>query len=158
MSQIIKHNGDRIAVNRRARFDYHIEDTFEAGLCLTGTEVKSLRLGQANIQNAHAAIDNGEPYLHGAHIAEYTEAGRHLQHSPTRPRKLLLRQSEINKLIGATEQKGMTLVPMTLYFNKRGFAKLKLGLASGKKQHEKRATIKDREWKRRKQRILKQDF
>lgn len=155
MTEIKKHNGDSIALNRRARFDYQIVQTLEAGLVLTGTEVKSLRLGQANIAGAHASADGDEIFLHGLHIAEYEQAGRHLQHRPLQSRKLLLSRREINKIIGAISKQGMTLVPIKLYFNKRGRAKLELGLAKGKKQHEKRDTIKQRDWDRQKQRIIK---
>ena len=155
MSDIIKKNNDTIALNRRAKFDYQIEETMEAGLVLTGTEVKSLRQGRANINQCYAGIEEGEVWLFGAQIDKYEQAGNHLQHEPRRNRKLLLKQKEIKKLIGAIEREGMTLVPMSLYFNGRGIAKLKLGLAKGKKQHEKRQTIKDRDWKRDQGRILR---
>ncbi len=155
MSDIIKKNNDTIAVNRRAKFDYQIIETIEAGLVLSGTEVKSLRQGRANINQCYAGIEEGQIWLFGAQIDEYEQAGRHLQHDPRRNRKLLLKQKEIRKLIGAIERDGITLVPMSLYFNSRGLAKIKLGLAKGKKQHEKRATIKDRDWKRDQSRILR---
>lgn len=155
MSEIIKKNNDTVAINRRAKFDYQISETIEAGIMLTGTEVKSLRLGKANIGQCYAGEENGEIWLFGAQIDEYEQAGRHLQHEPRRNRKLLLKQKEIKKLTGRLDREGMTLVPMSLYFNSRGVAKLKLGLAKGKKQHEKRDAIKDRDWKRNQSRILK---
>ena len=155
MSDIIKKNNDTIALNRRAKFDYQISETMEAGLVLTGTEVKSLRLGRANINQCYAGIEGDEVWLYGAQIDEYEQAGNHLQHQPRRNRKLLLKQKEIRKLIGAIDRDGMTLVPISLYFNGRGIAKLKLGLAKGKKQHEKRETIKERDWKRDQARLLK---
>ena len=155
MSREMKKNNDTIALNRRAKFDYQIVETVEAGLVLTGTEVKSLRYGRANIQQCYAGEENGELWLFGAQIDEYEQAGRHLQHEPRRNRKLLLKKKEVNKLIGHITRDGMTLVPMSLYFNGRGIAKLKLGLAKGKKQHEKREAVKDRDWKRDQGRILK---
>ncbi len=158
MSKIVKHNGDMITENRRARYDYEIIDQYEAGIQLMGTEVKSLRLGQGDIKSAHANIENGEAFLHGVHIAEYKQAGAHLQHQPTRPRKLLLKANEIKKLVGSIEQKGMTLVPLKLFFNKRGLVKCLLGLAKGKKAHEKRDSIKQRDWERRQQKIMKKEY
>lgn len=148
-------SGENIAVNKRARYDFEIEEEFEAGLALTGSEVKSLRLGRATIHEAHAGEKGGEIYLFNANIAEYTQAPRHAQHVPTRPRKLLLHKYQVNKLIGAVQQKGMTLVPMVLYFNGRGLAKLKVGLGKGKKMHDKRETEKKRDWSRQKNRILR---
>lgn len=144
-----------IAENRRARFEYHIEETYEAGIVLTGTEIKSLRLGQASINESHAAEKNGELWLFNAHIAEYMRAGRHLQHQPRRIRKLLLKKKEINKLMGAVAKEGYTLVPLKFYFDERGLAKMLIGLGKGKKLHDKRATEKERDWNREKQRLLK---
>lgn len=155
MSEIKKKNNDTIAINRRAKFDYQITETMEAGIVLTGTEVKSLRLGKANINQCYAGPEDGEIWLFGAQIDKYEQAGAHLQHDPRRNRKLLLKKKEVKKIIGSVDREGITLVPMALYFNSRGLAKLKLGLAKGKKQHEKRQTIKDREWKRDQSRILK---
>ncbi|MCB9965777.1 MAG: SsrA-binding protein SmpB [Rhodospirillales bacterium] len=145
-----------IAENRRARYEYYIEQTFEAGIILTGTEIKSLRMGQASINEAHAGEKNGELWLFNTHIAEYMQAGRHLQHEPRRRRKLLLKRKEINKLSGAVAKEGYTLVPLKLYFDERGLAKLSLGLGKGKKLHDKRDTEKERDWNRQKQRIMKE--
>lgn len=155
MSEIKKKNNDTIAINRRAKFDYQISETIEAGIVLTGTEVKSLRQGKANINQCYAGPENGEIWLFGAQIDPYEQAGAHLQHEPRRNRKLLLKKKEVNKLLGRVEREGVTLVPMSLYFNGRGLVKIKLGLAKGKKQHEKRQAIKDRDWKRDQSRILK---
>lgn len=143
------------AQNRRARFDYHIDDTLEAGLILTGTEVKSLRSGRASIGEAYAGIDRGELYLFNAHIPEYGQAGRWLQHEIRRPRKLLVHRRELNKLLGAIKLKGVTIVPMTLYFNDRGIAKVQLGIATGKKMADKRQTEKERSWQRDKARLMR---
>lgn len=145
-----------IAENRRARFEYTIEETFEAGLMLTGTEVKSLRLGQASINEAYAGEKDGGLWLMNAHIPEYQQAGQHLQHEPKRLRKLLLKKKEIHKLIGAVAKSGYAIVPLKMYFNDRGMAKILLGLGKGKKLHDKRETSKDRDWGRQKQRILKE--
>lgn len=143
------------AQNRRARFDYFIEDVIEAGIVLTGTEVKSLRLGQASINESYATVQGSEIFLINAYIPEYTKAHVKLQHETRRPRKLLLHRSQMNKLIGAIQRKGTTLVPLNVYFNNRGIAKVELGIATGKKQHDKRETIKDRDWKRDKARIMR---
>ncbi|MGQ9371830.1 SsrA-binding protein SmpB [Azospirillum sp. A39] len=144
------------AQNRRARFDYFIDDTLEAGIMLTGTEVKSLRSGKASINEAYAGLDrSGELYLYNAHVPEYGLAGRWLQHEVRRPRKLLVHRRELNKLMGAIKQKGVTLVPMSLYFNDRGIAKLQLGVATGKKKVDKRETEKERSWKRDKARLMR---
>ena len=153
-SKINKNNGDLVAQNKKARYDYFIEETVEAGLVLTGTEVKSLRLGGASIQEAHADFKGNEMYIFNAHIPEYEPAGNHLQHEARRPRKLLLHNRELKRLLGLKNQKGYTLIPTRLYFNARGIAKLQLGLAKGKKQHDKRDTIKKRDWERRKSRIM----
>ena len=144
-----------VADNKRARFDYHVEETFEAGIELVGTEVKSLRLGQCSLNEAHVGDKENEMYLFNSHIPEYQQAGTHLQHDPKRIRRLLLRRREIDKLMVAVQQKGYTIVPLKLFFNKHGKAKLLIGLAKGKKQHDKRDTIKKRDWSREKQRLLK---
>lgn len=148
-------NRRAVAENRRARFDYEIEDTFEAGLVLSGSEVKSLRLGKANIAESYASDEGGEIYLINAYIPEYAQAGRQ-NHEPRRPRKLLLHKREANKLIGAVQREGMTLVPLRLYFNDRGIAKLSLALGRGKKVHDKRETEKKRDWERQKGRIMRE--
>lgn len=143
-----------VAENRRARYDYHIEDKFEAGLALQGTEVKALRAGQATIAESYAEVRDGQVWLINSNIPEYSHGNRQ-NHEPKRPRKLLLNQREIGKLFGAVERKGMTLVPLSIYFNGRGRAKVELGLAKGKQAHDKRATIKDRDWKRDKARLMR---
>ena len=143
-----------VAENRRARRDYSIEEVFEAGLVLTGTEVKSLREGQAMIAEAYASPEGDGLYLINATIPEYS-AGNRLNHAPKRPRKLLLKARELTKLIQAVERKGATIVPLKLYFNDRGLAKLEIGLAQGKKAHDKRDTVKQRDWNRQKQRLLR---
>ena len=146
----------RIAENRRARFDYHIEETWEAGIELTGTEVKSLRSGQANIAESYASAEKGGIFLINAYIPEYKKAGAFFQHNPRRPRRLLLHKSEIHKLSVAVERQGMTMVPLELYFNARGRAKLKLALAQGKKLHDKRETEAKRDWQRQKARLMRE--
>jgi SsrA-binding protein len=143
-----------VTENRKARFNYTIEDTLEAGLALTGSEVKSLRAGKANIGDSYASEEGGELYLINAHIAEYAQAGR-ANHEPTRPRKLLLHRKEIGRLAGAIQREGMTVVPLKLYFNTRGIAKIELGLAKGKKLHDKRETEKKRDWDRQKGRLMR---
>ena len=143
-----------VAENRRARFDYFIEDKFEAGLMLTGTEVKSLRAGEATIAESYAEVRGGEVWLVNANVPEFSHGNRH-NHEPKRPRKLLLNEREIDKMTGAVERKGMTLVPLSIYFNSRGRAKVELALAKGKQAQDKRATIKDRDWKRDKARLLR---
>lgn len=143
-----------VAENRRARFDYHIEDTYEAGIALTGTEVKSLRFGEGSIGESYAEVTNGEVWLVNANIPEFSHGNR-FNHEPKRPRKLLLHEREIKKLHGAVAREGMTLVPLSVYFNGRGRAKVELALAKGKKAHDKRETIKERDWKREAARILK---
>jgi len=144
------------ALNRRARHDYFITDTVEAGIVLTGTEVKSLRLGQASIQESYAGPKQGELYLFNAYIPEYKLAGPHLQHETHRPRKLLLHKREMGRLMGAVKREGVTLVPLALYFNRRGMAKLELGLAKGKHKADKRAAIKKRDWERDRARIMRE--
>ena len=143
-----------VAENRRARFDYHIEDKFEAGIALHGTEVKALRAGEATIAESYAEVKDGQVWLINSNIPEYSHGNR-LNHEPRRPRKLLLNTREINKMFGAVERKGMTLVPLSLYFNGQGRAKVELALAKGKQAHDKRATIKDRDWKRDKARLMR---
>lgn len=143
-----------VARNPKAYHDYQIEDTIEVGLVLLGSEVKSLRAGKASIKEAYAAEDNGDLYLINATIMEYPGSNR-FNHEPKRKRKLLLHKRELNKLIIAIQRKGVTLIPLSIYFNKRGIAKLSLGLAVGKAQHEKRAATKDRDWKRDKARLMK---
>lgn len=148
-------NRKLIAENRRARHDYFIEETIEAGIQLLGTEVKSLRAGRANIAESYASPERGELWLINAHIPEYPPAGQ-FNHEPRRPRKLLVRSRELKKLIGAVEREGRTLAPLKLYFNERGVAKLELALAKGKKAHDKRAATKDREWRRQQSRLLRE--
>lgn len=143
--------------NRRARFDYTIEEEVEAGLVLQGTEVKSLRKGEANLNDSYAGERGEEIWLYNCYIAEY-EGGNRFNHETRRPRKLLLSKREIKKLMGRVKAKGVTLIPMSIYFNQRGYAKVKLGLATGKKQHEKRDAIKDRDWERQKSRIMKDNW
>ena len=143
-----------VAQNRRARHDYSIEDTLEAGLMLTGSEVKSLRLGRGSISEAFAGEKGGEIWLMNAHIPEY-EGARNFGHAPRRPRKLLLHRRQIERLIGAVRRDGVTLIPLRLYFNDRGRAKLEIGLAKGKRQIDKRQDIKNREWQRTQQRALR---
>lgn len=146
----------RIAAhNRRARFDYFIDDTLEAGLMLTGTEVKSLRGGRASIAESYAGLKDGELYLFNAYIPEYLQAGRWLQHETKRPRKLLVRRRELDKLAAGIKQKGVTLIPMQIYFNDRGIAKVQIGLATGKKKHDKRESEKERSWQRDKARLMR---
>jgi len=144
-----------VAENRRARFDYHIEDVFEAGIMLTGTEVKSLRFGEGTIAESYAEIRNGEAWLVNSNVPEFSHGNR-FNHEPKRPRKLLLKEREIAKFHGAVERKGMTLVPLSVYFNGRGRAKVELALAKGKNVADKRATIKERDWKRDQQRIMRE--
>lgn len=144
------------ADNRRARFNYEIGETFEAGLMLTGTEVKSLRSGKATISDSYASIDRaGEVFLVNANIPEYLQANR-FNHLPKRPRKLLLKAREIVKLAQATEREGMTIVPLKIYFNEQGRAKVEIALARGKKLHDKRETEKQRDWGREKGRLLRE--
>ncbi|UYY78005.1 SsrA-binding protein SmpB [Sphingomonas sp. R1] len=143
-----------VAENRRARFDYFIEQTYEAGLVLTGTEVKSLRFGEGSIAEAYAEIKNEAVWLVNANIPEFSHGNRY-NHEAKRPRKLLLHEREINKLHGAVAREGMTLVPLSVYFNGKGRAKVELALAKGKKTHDKRETIKERDWKREQSRILR---
>ena len=148
-------NSKTVARNRKARFNYFIEETMEAGIVLTGTEVKSLRGGQASINESYAGVQEGALYLLNAYIPEYSRAHVKLQHEVRRPRKLLLHKNQVDKLIGAVQRKGTTIVPLEIYFNKRGIAKVSLGIAHGKKQHDKRETEKKRDWQREKSRIMR---
>ena len=145
-----------VAQNRKAFHDYAIEDRLEAGIVLTGTEVKSLRQGRANIVDSHAGEMDGELYLFNLHIPEYA-GGNRFNHEVRRPRKLLVHRREMAKLFGAAQREGYTLVPLSLYFNKRGIAKVELGLGKGKKSYDKRASIKDRDWQRQKERLFRKD-
>jgi SsrA-binding protein len=143
-----------VAENRRARFDYFVDERMEAGIALTGTEVKALRQGEGSIAESYATVDGGEVWLINSHIPEYSHGNR-LNHEPRRQRKLLLKGREIAKLHGAVTRQGLTLVPLSIYFNSRGRAKVELALARGKKVHDKRETIKDRDWKREQARLLR---
>jgi len=143
-----------VVQNRRARFEYFIDENLEAGVVLTGSEVKSLRRGQAALADAWAGEKQGELWLFNSYIAEYTEA-KNFNHEPKRPRKLLLKARERDKFLGAIRRDGATLVPLSIYFNERGIAKVDLGLARGKRKADKRETIKDRDWQRDKARLLR---
>ena len=145
MSSAKPHNHD-VAVNRRARHDYFIDETYEAGIVLVGSEVKSLRAGKANLKDSYARVDRGEVWLFNTHISPYDPASQ-FGHDPTRKRKLLLHSREIEKLTGKTKERGYSLIPLRLYF-KKGKAKLEIALARGKKQYDKRAAIKEKEAKR----------
>src|SRR5579884_2601319 len=144
-----------VADNRKARFNYFIDETFEAGVALTGTEVKSLRSGKATIAESYADARGGEIWLINSNISEYLQGGR-FNHAPKRARKLLLHRRQINKLVGAVEREGMTLVPLKLYFDERGRAKIEIALARGKKLYDKRETEKKRSWERERGRLLRQ--
>jgi SsrA-binding protein len=144
-----------VAENRRARFDYFIDEVFEAGIVLTGTEVKSLRFGEGSIAESYAEVKDGEVWLINSNIPEFSHGNR-FNHEPKRPRKLLLKERQINKMHGAVAREGMTLVPLSVYFNGKGKAKVELALARGKKAHDKRDTIKERDWKREQSRLLRQ--
>lgn len=148
--------GDKVvATNRKAFHDYFIEERYEAGIMLQGTEVKSLREGRVNLQDSYASVRGSEVFLHQCHISPYSH-GNIMNHDPTRVRKLLLHKTEIHKLLGKTQQKGLTLVPLRIYFTKRGYAKVELGLAKGKKLYDRRETIKSREAGREVQRAIKE--
>lgn len=136
-----------VVTNRRARHEFHVEETYEAGLVLTGSEVKALRAGRASLQDAYARFQGGEAWLVNMHISPYEKAGP-FGHDPTRPRKLLLHRSELRRLVGKVQQRGYTLIPLRVYFNERGFAKVELGLARGKRQVDRRAEIARREAER----------
>ena len=144
-----------VARNRKALRDYFIEERVQAGIVLTGTEVKSLRAGRVNINDAYARDIGGELWLQGCHIARYDAAGRD-GHEPTRPRKLLLHRREIGRLIGGIARAGYTLVPLSLYFDPRGIAKIELGLGKGKHAYDKRQAVKEREWRRQKERLVRE--
>lgn len=143
-----------VAENRKARFEYFIEDTYEAGIALQGTEVKSLRFGEGSIAESYAEIRGEQAWLVNANIPEFSHGNR-FNHEPKRPRKLLLHLRQIEKLHGAVAREGMTLVPLSIYFNSRGRAKVELALAKGKKTHDKRESIKERDWKREQGRLLR---
>jgi len=145
-----------VAENRKARYEFSIDDTHEAGLVLTGTEVKSLRSGQANIAESYVSIEDGGLYLINAYIPEYQGAGAFFQHEPRRKRPLLMNKREIHKLWVASDRQGMTIVPLELYFNQRGIAKLRIALAQGKKLHDKRESERKRDWQREKARLLRE--
>ena len=149
------HTGKLIADNKRARFDYAIEDTFEAGIMLVGTEVKALREGRANIAESYASIEGNEAYLVNANIPIYAPASQ-FNHLPTRPRKLLLKRREINKLIGEVQRKGRTIVQLKMYFNDKGTAKLLIGVGVGKRDIDKRDVQKKRDWQRDKARLMRE--
>ena len=143
-----------LVTNRKAYHDYFIEEKFEAGIMLQGTEVKSLREGRVNLQDSYASVKGNEVFLHHCHISPYSH-GNIMNHEPLRTRKLLLHRKEIDKLLGKTKQQGLTLIPLRIYFSKRGLAKVELGLAKGKKQHDRRETIKTREASREVERAMK---
>lgn len=154
MAKAKKTPSNTIAQNKKARFNYFIEEEFEAGLVLEGWEVKSMRAGRAQLKESYVTINNGELFLFGAHISPLISASTHVTADPVRSRKLLMKRYEISRLIGQVERAGYTIAPLALYWS-RGRAKLKIGLAKGKKQHDKRASIKERDWKREQHRILK---
>lgn len=150
-----EHAGSTIALNKKAGHDYFIEQRYEAGLALEGWEVKSLRSGRVQLKESYVKVLHGEAFLLGAHVSALPTASTHVKPDPLRTRKLLLKRSELNRLIGLTERAGYTLVPTAMYW-KRGRAKLEIGLAKGKKLHDKRETAKDRDWQREKERLFKQ--
>jgi len=151
-----KETGEKpVATNRKAFHDYFIEERYEAGIMLQGTEVKSLREGRVNLQDSYASVRGSEVFLHQCHISPYSH-GNIMNLDPTRVRKLLLHKTEIHKLLGKTQQKGLTLIPLRIYFSKRGYAKVELGLAKGKKLYDRRETIKSREAGREVQRAIKE--
>jgi len=149
-----KANDNTIALNKKARHDYFIEERFEAGMALEGWEVKSMRAGKLQLSDSHVIIQNAEAWLLGAHISPLQTASTHINPDPTRTRKLLLHKKELSKLIGAVERKGYTIAPLAVYWI-RGKVKIEIGLAKGKQKHDKRASEKDRDWQREKQRVLK---
>lgn len=156
MAKKKKTTGSNVAAeNRKARYNYEILDTLEAGLALTGTEVKALRAGRASIAESYATEEGGELWLINSNLPEYLQANR-FNHEPKRRRKLLVHRAQLNRLASAVQKDGMTLVPLRIYFNDRGVAKLQLALAKGKNAPDKRQTIKERDWNRQKQRILKE--
>jgi len=143
-----------VAQNKKASFDYFIEERLEAGIMLTGSEIKSIRNGNVSLGDSHAAEGGGEIFLYNCHIAEYDKAGR-FNHATRRPRKLLLRTREINKIIGKIKLKGYTLIALSLYLNKKNMVKVELGVACGKKQHDKRQSIKEQDWKKEQGRLMR---
>jgi SsrA-binding protein len=144
-----------VAENRRARYEYFLDEIFEAGIALTGTEVKSLRFGEGSIAESYAEVKGDEVFLVNANVPEFSHGNRY-NHEPKRPRKLLLHEREINRLRAGVAREGMTLIPLSIYFNARGRAKVELALARGKKLHDKRETIKDRDWKREQGRLMRE--
>ena len=154
MSKPKADNNPTIAENRQARHEYFIEETYEAGLSLQGWEVKSMRAGRVQLKEAYVFLKNAEAYLYGAHVSALPTASTHVIPDPIRTRKLLLNRAELSRLVGAVERKGYTLVPLEMYW-KGGRAKLRVGLAKGKKEHDKRNTSKDRDWQREKSRLMK---
>jgi SsrA-binding protein len=154
MAKQKKTPANQIAQNKKARFDYHIEETFEAGLSLEGWEVKSIRAGQISLKESYVLLKNGEAWLFGAHITPLLSASTHVNPDPTRLRKLLLHSNELNKIIGAVERKGYSVLPLDLHW-RRGKVKAEIGIGKGKKEFDKRATQKERDWNREKQRALK---
>ncbi|MFZ1804160.1 MAG: SsrA-binding protein SmpB [Nitrospira sp. CG24B] len=155
MAKETEDQGKIVATNRKAYHDYFIEEKFEAGIVLKGTEVKSLRDRRVNLQDSYADVKEGEVFLHHCHISPYSH-GNMMNHDPIRTRKLLLHRKEINKLLGKTQQKGLTLIPLRIYFSERGQVKVELGLAKGKKQHDRRESIKAREAGREVERAIKE--
>ncbi|NOU09653.1 MAG: SsrA-binding protein SmpB [Nitrospira sp.] len=155
MAKETEDQGKIVATNRKAYHDYFIEEKFEAGIVLKGTEVKSLRDRRVNLQDSYADVKEGEVFLHHCHISPYSH-GNMMNHDPIRTRKLLLHRKEINKLLGKTQQKGLTLIPLRIYFSERGQVKIELGLAKGKKQHDRRESIKAREAGREVERAIKE--
>jgi SsrA-binding protein len=155
MAKETEDQGKVVATNRKAYHDYFIEEKFEAGIVLKGTEVKSLRDRRVNLQDSYADVKEGEVFLHHCHISPYSH-GNKMNHDPIRTRKLLLHRKEINKLLGKTQQKGLTLIPLRIYFSERGQVKVELGLAKGKKQHDRRESIKAREAGREVERAIKE--
>ncbi|MFK7839693.1 MAG: SsrA-binding protein SmpB [Bdellovibrionales bacterium] len=145
-----------VAENKRARFDYEILETFEAGIMLCGTEVKSLRLGQCSLAESYVGPKDGNLWLWNANIPEYQQAGPKMQHQPQQARKLLLHKQELNKIIGAANRDGQTIIALKLYFNARGIAKLEIAIGRGKKQHDKRDTEKKRDWNKQKNRLMRE--
>lgn len=155
MAKETEDQGKVVATNRKAYHDYFIEEKYEAGIVLKGTEVKSLRDRRVNLQDSYADVKEGEVFLHHCHISPYSH-GNMMNHDPIRTRKLLLHRKEINKLLGKTQQKGLTLIPLRIYFSERGQVKVELGLAKGKKQHDRRESIKAREAGREVERAIKE--
>jgi SsrA-binding protein len=148
------HENQTVADNRKARHDYFIDENYEAGIALTGSEIKSIRAGRINLRGGYARVENGEIWLHDVHISPYDQSGKYYNHEPTRPRKLLLHRREISRIAGQVDRQGFTLVPLRIYFKGRR-AKLDLGLARGKKLYDKRDDIAKREVKRDIERVMK---